>query len=493
MIQNKADKRAYDIVRTLFKDDYGNPFLMTKGQISIFRAIYERQYPRTQIDCYTQYGKSDTISMAILLRASTFAERWPVLGGTKDKADIIMKKIIKHLFENEYTLSKFEIGQDESIERIKRERSKERITFRTNERGDIGEIFVLSADARRKSQDAGDILIGHGAPNLVIDDAALIPDPIYGKALRMLGGHKDNFLLKITNSFGRNHAYRSRQNPKFHKIVIDWKQGIEEGRITQEYVDEMREELRDPVMFGILYDCVYPPADMIEEGDWMPLFTDDDVNKAMVRAEGIQPIGLKRLGVDVSEGVNYNAFVIRQDNIARVKDKTLERNLMETVDYITKIIREEFVYQDLVFVDAVAVGAGVVSRLNEMNIGVNGIKGGEKPTERSDIDKQLNPIEFYNMRAEMYWNMATWIKQGGALEPSKDWMQLTKIRYKEDASKRIKIMPKDEMRRRALLSMSESTDIPDALALTFAPQNVVSMETTDATPSVLPYYPELNL
>ena len=73
----------------------------------------------------------------------------------------------------------------------------------------------------------------------------------------MLGGHKDNFLLKITNSFGRNHAYRSRNDPKFKKFIIDYKQGIEEGRITPEFIEEMRSSL-DPVMFGILYECVYP-------------------------------------------------------------------------------------------------------------------------------------------------------------------------------------------------------------------------------------------
>ena len=204
---NNEDKRAYDIVRKLFKDDYGEPFEMTAGQIQLFRAIYEKQYPRLQFDCYTQYGKSDIVSMAVLLRATTFPEKWPILGATKDKAGIIIGKLIKHLFENDYTLSKFQIDADESLEKIKRTRSKEVLTFRVDKSGAIGTVLSMSADARRKTQDAGDILIGHGAQNLIEDDAALIPDPIHGKAMRMLGGFpKDNFLLKITNAFGRNHA-----------------------------------------------------------------------------------------------------------------------------------------------------------------------------------------------------------------------------------------------------------------------------------------------
>ena len=70
------DKQAYDIVKKLFKNDYGDPFEMTPGQISLFRSIYEKEDPRVQFDCYTQYGKSDVVSMAVLLRVSTFQEKW---------------------------------------------------------------------------------------------------------------------------------------------------------------------------------------------------------------------------------------------------------------------------------------------------------------------------------------------------------------------------------------------------------------------------------
>ena len=166
-----------------------------------------------------------------------------------------MAKLIKHIFENDYTLGKFQIDENENLDFIRRSRSKDNITFKVDSKA-IGQVITLSADARRKSLDAGDILIGHGGQNLIIDDAALVQDKIYGKALRMLGGQKDNFLLKITNSFGHNHAFRSRNDPKFKKFVIDYKQGIMEGRITEEFIQEMRDSL-DPVMFGILYECVY--------------------------------------------------------------------------------------------------------------------------------------------------------------------------------------------------------------------------------------------
>lgn len=504
--EKERNEIAFQTVKKLFKNDYGEPFEMVGGQISLFRAIYERQFPRTQFDCYTQYGKSDTVSMAVLLRATTFGEKWPILGATKDKAAIIMQKVIKHIFENEYTLAKFEIESDDSLEAIKRYKAKDHLSFNVDGKGTMGEIITLSADAKKKNKDAGDILIGHGSQNLVADDSALIPDMIWGKALRMLGGHKDNFLLKITNSFGRNHAFRSAVDsdnragchlpvdyvppkiPSYHRIVIDYLQGIAEGRLTPEYVEEMRGIL-DPMMFGILYECAYPPADMLIDGEWIPLLTDEQIEAAQKRV--LESVGLKRLGGDVAEGTNYNAFVIRTDNVAKIKEKTTEKDLMKTADRFMQIIREEGINDYMAFLDAIGVGAGVVSRVRQMKLNINGVKVGEAPTKLSPSQLEANPQEYANLRAELYWALRTWVLQGGALEPHKDWMQLAKIYYRVTADKKIQIMSKQEMRARGFLGMSESTDIPDALMLTFAPTGIIIQTAASAMPT--PYYPELNL
>lgn len=485
---SQEDKTAFDIVKKLFKNDYGEPFEMTLGQISLFRAIYERQNPRIQFDCYTQYGKSDVVSMAILLRASTFQEKWIILGATKDKANIIMGKLIKHIFENDYTLGKFQVDEGESLDFIRRSRSKDNLTFKVSDNG-IGQVITLSADARRKGSDAGDILIGHGGQNLVEDDAALIQDPIHGKALRMLGGHKDNFLLKITNSFGRNHAYRSRNDPKYKHFVIDYKQGMEEGRLTDEYVNEMRTNL-DPVMFGILYECVYPPTDMVEDGGWMALLTPEQIEAAQARS--VQSKGRKRLGMDIAEGTNANAAVIRTDNVAYVKEKTHEKDLMKTADRICDISVEERILPEDIWIDAVAIGAGVSSRVKQKGLEINAFKGGESPTKKTPAQEKLDPIEFYNMRAECYWKLRLWVTEGGHLTPHADWEQIGKIKYRVTADKKIQIMSKEEMRARGDLAASESTDVPDALSMTFAPNKVIIV-TASASSPVLPYYPELNI
>ena len=486
----KADQIAFDTVKKLFKDDNGESFQMTVGQIALFRAIYEKQKPRIQFECYTQYGKSDVVSMAVLLRATTFPEKWVVLGGTKDKARIIMGKLIKHLFENDYTLGKFQVGNDETLENIRRYKSKDHVSFKIDDGGNLGDVVVLSADTKKQKQDAGDILIGHGSKNLIEDDAALIPDNIHGKAMRMLGGHKDNFLLKITNTFGRNHAFKSSNDPKYLKIKVDHKQGVEEGRITNDFVEEMKGVL-SPVMFGILYECVYPPSDLVEEGDWIPLLTEEVVESAQQRL--VMANGVKRLGGDIAEGTNFNSFVIRQDNYARVKEKTLEKDLMKTAEKVEDIRKEERIASDEVYLDGIGVGSGVVSRCHQLGSPVNGIRTGESATEKTKIDLVEDPIEFSNLRAQINWAAKLWIEQGGALEPHADWKQATKMRYKTDGGKAIKIMSKEMMRAKGLIDATESPDTWEAFYLTFAPKVIQKMGAASASVSALPYYPELGI
>lgn len=460
--KEENDQHVFEVVKKFFKNSRGEPFEMTKGQIDIFRAIYEKQHPRVQIVCHTQFGKSDVCAMSVLLRASTFPEKWIILSGSEKKAKIIMEYIIGHIFDNEYCLNRFKIGTDESLERIRRERSKSRITFKIGDH--IGEIMILSAEARRKSEDAGDILIGFGGENLVLDDAPLVPDNIFSKALRMIGGHKDNFLLKIGNALNRNHFYKSSFDPNYKNIVIPYQQGIEEGRISPEFIEEMR-GVMSPSLFNSFYECKFPAADEIDMEGWLPLFLDTQILEAQ---RDVETKGVKRLGVDVAEGGgNFTAFVIRTDNYAYLLEKNNESNLMKTAERIRQICGQEHIDSQDVFVDAVGIGSGVVSRLQEMGLAVNAVKAGESVPEDRQTESELGPIRFSNVRALMYWRFRNWLTLGGCLfKNNEEWsQQLPAIKYKEDAEKRIKIISKDEMRLRGF----ESPDVADALAMTFVP------------------------
>ena len=251
-------EQAKLLVKTLYKNDYGNPFEMTDGQTDIFLAIAKKLHPRTFITTPTQYGKTEVVSMAVLTRAATFPEKWAIVAPDIKRARILIGDIIKHIFENPFVKARFKVDPGESEERIKRERSKNRLTFNTGD--GIGEIFVVSSQARFKGEDAGNALMGFGAENVIAEESSLIPDEIFFKVLRMLGGHKDNFLVEIGNPLKRNHFYNSFCDDSYYKIVIDYKQAIKEGRIPREFIEEMKRKMPE-VLFDIFYGCKFPPEE----------------------------------------------------------------------------------------------------------------------------------------------------------------------------------------------------------------------------------------
>jgi len=425
----------------LFVDDYKKPLKLTEGQEKIFKIILKRNPKRNIVICATQYGKSLVVSLGILIRVVVFPEKWAIVAPTEKKAKIIMNYVIQHCFDNPLFYSQLEIS--EPLERLKRERSKERLTFK---RG--GEIFILSADVRNR-QRVGESLMGFGAPNLVLDESSLIENDIYATAKRMIGGHKDNFLLEIGNPFRRNHFLKAWQSDNYNKIKIDYLQAIKEGRFSPEFIEEMRKE----AFFKILYECEFPEIGEIDESGWSVLLTGKEIELAMTR--NVEPSGKKRLGVDIGRGGNYTVFVLRTDNYAEILEKNRDSDLMAQVGRIIRIIRDENVLAEDVFIDDVGVGGGIVDRLKEEGYRVRAVKEGEKAQ---------NSEKFVNVRAEAYWELRKWILEGGALEKNEDWYQLCEIRYKEDSSSRLKIESKEDLRKRGV----DSPDIADSLMLTFA-------------------------
>ena len=140
--------KTTDLVKEIYRTYEGLPFEITAGQEEIFNAIFKKPNKRVHIMTPTQYGKSDIASLAVLTRVSSFPEKYTIVAPQEKKAKIIIGHAIQHIFDNPYTLQKFQIGRDESLERIRRERSKNRLTFRIGG-GRIGEIMILSGEAHR--------------------------------------------------------------------------------------------------------------------------------------------------------------------------------------------------------------------------------------------------------------------------------------------------------------------------------------------------------
>ena len=158
-----------------FKNSQGQPYLLTQGQSDIFRLVYEPSIKRGAVKAVTQYGKSDVTSIAILLTAIERREKILIVSPSEKQSRIIMSYVIGHIFDDDYLEAMLEY--EGSKERLKEERSKQRITFNNG-----SEIYILTAEAGIVSREAKG-LMGFGASIVIVDESALIPDNMYSKIL----------------------------------------------------------------------------------------------------------------------------------------------------------------------------------------------------------------------------------------------------------------------------------------------------------------------
>lgn len=462
-------ENAKALCAMFFKDDDGNPFKLTDGQADIWNVIMLKRHNRNQVETTTQYGKSETLSMAIVLRSITYHEKWTILAGDQNKSDIIMGKAIQHIFDHPTLVEQIEMAGLPKLEKLKHQKSQDRITWR-----DGGEIRTLTADARNRKR-VKETLTGQGARNIVEDEAALIPDDLQAMVMRMLGGHKDSFLLKIGNPFYRNHFYRTSKSKKYHHIRITWEQAVAEGRLTMEFIEEMRHE----PFFDVLYDVQFPPDDEVVTGGYRRLFSDELISNALITQEqyeamldqeesvtlesGIRVLaGERRLGGDYAGGgSDRSSYTLRTPQVMKLIETNKIDDTMQQVPITEKHMDDYDVMAANTGVDYGGLGQGIGDRLYEKDRYVVKVMFGGKSSE---------PTKYKNARAEMYFRFHDWLKEGGKIVDSPEWQELAVVYYKTDSSGRFQIEPKEDLKKRLkeLGLTVTSPDVPDSGALTFA-------------------------
>jgi hypothetical protein len=444
-----------------FKDNAGRPIEWTPGQVEIIDCILHRSSPeglkRIQVIASTQYGKSLAVAAGVVIRASVFPEKWAIVAGTDEKAKIIMEYVIMFALNNPIVRETLE--PETPLDRLRMKKSASRLGFKGH-----GEVRVYSANATRVSE-TSTALMGFGAQNVVEDESALVNDTLQATVMRMLGGHKDNLLIKIGNPFNRNHFLRTWEGGNYYRIFIDYERALQEGRYTKEFIEEMRQE----ALFSILYECKFSAEGSTEAGGWMVLLSQEDIRKAFIDDEA--PFGRLKMGNDVAGGGrNYSVSVIRGYNMAKKIYKEHEPDTMLFVTKITENIKDTGTEKKSVYTDTVGVGKGATDRLRQLGVGV-AVNAGEEPTDKK---------RFLNKRAEMYWRAREWVLSGGKLSRDEDWLELNKVKYKiVDSRGKIQIMPKEQMLKEGV----DSPDVADALSFTFYSMDLPAAQEDDEVDS----------
>jgi hypothetical protein len=318
---------------------------LTDGQASIFELIYNPSFRRVGIKTVTQYGKSDVTSLAIIHSLIDRKEKILVVSPSIKQSEIIMGYVIDHLFDHSKIQAMLEVNT--SLERLKQERSKSRITLKNG-----SEFAILTADARTVSQEAKG-LMGFGADTVVVDESALIPDEMFGKIFRMVGGTGGK-IVQLGNPFPSKHFSNIFEDSHYKTITINWQYAVDEGRFTKEYIEEARRTIT-AFDFEVFYECRFPK----ELGEVFRNVKD----VATARPEKPQEGHVYVMGVDLARVVDYTVIAIydRSTNAQVYQDR------FQTLDWAFQKKRigamAKYYNNCLIVLDATGVGDPIAEDL----------------------------------------------------------------------------------------------------------------------------------
>lgn len=428
---------------TIFKIN-NKQIVLSENQLKIFNLIVYQKHPRNQIIAPTQYGKSLTVALSVLTRSMFWDERFIILAPTEKKASIIMNYVLEHCFDDSVFLERLELEQGVSLDRLRRERSRNNLTYKGG-----GGVMILTLDARNQKRNI-EAALGFGGNRIILDESSLIDDTLYATVKRMLGGYKykDTFLLEIGNPFYRNHFFRTWHDSSYHKIFIDYKIGLSEGRYSPEFIEEMRQE----AFFDVFYECQFPDEDVVDDRGYRQLLANSEIRYRNKAPQIDEPL---YLGADIGGGGDDNVYILRSSKYAWVESRNRSSDTMTNVSEIRRILQK---YPNLeanrVFIDDIGIGRGVSDRLKELDLAINGVSVGSSAQDGT---------KYKNIKAEAYWGLKIWLHNGGKLVKDDHFRQLSWIKYKINTDKVIQMEPKEELIRRT----GKSPDFADALMLTF--------------------------
>lgn len=462
-IEELQDDPTWKLARDMFKNhDHSGQFLMSPAETEIFKTIFQRKHKRAVIVSSTQYGKTLTISRALLTRISSMPEDWLVTVPDQKRGKLLINYIIKDTSENSYFKKKL-IGiknkSRDALNRLMEERSKAKLTYQVMcEDGIVryGSVEIISCEAKNV-HNAINAVMGFGGKNVVSEESSLISDEIEAGVFRMLAGKgEDTCYIKIGNPFERNHFYRSFKSPGYAKMFINDQIGLADGRYNASFLDEASERPK----YDILFKCWFPKEGAKDQYGFAPIFKEDDIENAMVSQ--LQHFGEKRIGVDVAgEGRDSSVIILRSAVGAEVLWHSNTDDTMEVATEVMKMMKLYSVHATNVFIDTVGVGKGCFDKIRRIYSGINSFKGNFAP------ETSMNSIDYANLRAQCYWRVYKYIKDGARLVDHTRWEEFLNIKS-DTTNDKFKVMGKKQMMKLQI----PSPDVCDALMMTFMRKSI---------------------
>lgn len=283
---------------------------------------------------------------------------------------------------------------------------------------------------------------------IVMDEVADIDPRAWPEVIRPALSDRQGWAVWIGTPKGRDAFYKiySEAVAKPAEWYSQMLRASETGLVAEDELASARQTMPDEV-YNREYECSF------DEPGISQLISGAAVKAAMQRISS--PDGPRMLGVDVARfGDDRTVIVYRSGDVVETIDTFHGLDTMQTVGQVSQAITS---YRpDAVFVDVIGIGAGVVDRLRQLRFPIIDVVSGAKA---------MDDVRYGNLRAEMWFKMAQWLKDRACLPDRRDLENdLTAVTYRFDARNRAFLESKDEMKKRGL----PSPDIADALAMTFA-------------------------
>lgn len=319
-----------------------------------------------------------------------------------------------------------------------------------------GELWVRfkhnGAMIRIFGGDNPDAMRGVRLDGVVIDEVAQIKPEVWNDIIQPALSDRKGWALFIGTPQGINLFselyYRAEALPDWHcaRYTV-----FDTNAIDAEEVERLRRDMNE-TSFAREYLCDFTAAG---DDQLISLADAEEAARRTLRPDDIKDAP-RILGVDPARfGDDRSVIFARQGLQAFAPAVFRGIDNMELAARVAAKIQDW--KPDAVFIDSGA-GAGVIDRLRQLGHDVVEVPFGGKAT---------NPSLFLNRRAEMWFEVADWLRMGGAIPNDSALKQeLATPIYWYDAAGRRVLEPKDDIKKR--LQGGGSPDLADALALTFA-------------------------
>ena len=305
-------------------------------------------------------------------------------------------------------------------------------------------LYIIGADHP-------DALRGIYLDGVILDEYADIKPELWGGVIRPALADRQGWAVFIGTPKGQNQFYEMYRHAE---KSADWYACLyradETGVIPTGELADMKAQMTDmEIRQELLCDFTASASDVVIPIDLVSAAAERELTERDV--EG-QPV---ILGVDVARfGDDRTVLCVRQGLWTRDVRTFTGLSTMEVANRVIDCINQ---YRpQAVFIDAGAMGAGVIDRLRQLQYQVSEVNFGEAA---------LSTDRYANIRAEMYFKCRDWLTSGGALPKNAELKtELSTVEYKFNPSGRIVLEPKEKLKERT----GKSPDLADALVLTFA-------------------------